>query len=216
MKFLKHKALLFISLGLNIVFLFLVFHYSINNRESLMQKWIEKKEKATIVMFGDSHTARPDWNVLLSRCDIKRSAYGGFTSEQLLFRIQSDVIRYQPKICFVQCGGNDINSACFSAEEVVRNLQQIINILQANKIVPVVQSLFHRNNNPEYNKKVEKLNDFIQELAMDKNVQYLNIDKFLIDKNGLKKDLTVDNIHLNAKGYDIWVGQLKAFLFEFE
>lgn len=214
MSFLKQKPILILSLSLNFVFVFFVIYFVINNRESLTQKWIEKKGKATIVMFGDSHTARPDWNVLLSRKDVKRSGYGGFTSEQLAFRVYNDVIQYHPQICFIQCGGNDLNSIFYSADNVILNISNIIDSLKAHTIVPVVQSLFHRHNNTAYNTNVEKMNDLLQNLAIEQGVIYLDIDQFLIDENGLRKELTVDNIHFNDQGYLIWVEQVEIFLLE--
>ena len=207
----QQKTILYFSLILNAIFLLVAIYFVLNNVESLNQKWIDKKGKATIVMFGDSHTARADWNMLLSRYDIKKSGYGGFTSEQLLFRIRQDVIQYQPQICFIQCGGNDINSDCFSNEKVIQNLSSIIDSLNANSIKPVLQSLFHRYGNPGYNEKVEVLNGLLQTLAFSKSVDYLDIDNFLIDEFGLKKDLTIDKIHLNEKGYGVWSDQIKNY-----
>ena len=209
----KNRLLIF-SLLLNAIFLIFLIQYAITHRENIVQKIIDSKHTANIVLFGDSHIARGPWFSMLKRFDVKCSGYGGFTSEQLKYLVKNSVIDYRPEICFIQCGGNDINDKCFSYISVINNYEEIIDSLTLHKITPVAQSLFYRYKNPEYNTIVDSLNLLLVKLTKEKNVDYLNINKDLIDSNGLRKELTVEGIHLNKEGYKIWGEKIKSYLRE--
>jgi len=211
-KLVKKNRLLFLSVILNIIMLFVFFWYAITHREEIVQKIVNIRDSATVIMFGDSHTANGKWSVLLSRFDVLRVGYGGFTSDQLKGILIKKVLNHEAKICFIQCGGNDINSKCFSRIDIKKNFVEIIDSLKSHNITPVVQSLFYRYNNSEYNMVVDSLNNLLYHLAAIKNVNYLDINKNISDNKELRKELTTDNIHLNKEGYRIWSDEVKKYL----
>ena len=78
-----NKSLFRISLLLNIILLVVIFAGAFRIREHLYQKWIKSKGTATMVMFGDSHTSRGNWNFTIKNETVLRLGFNGFTSDQL-------------------------------------------------------------------------------------------------------------------------------------
>jgi len=200
------------SLLLNALLLLLIVGYGYHKRENIIQKIIEKNQKAKIVIFGNSHTARGDWSVLLKRFDVKRSGHGGFSSAQLCRLIQEDIIRFEPIICFVQMGGNDIHSKNFSADTVISNFSKLVTRLREHDIKPVVQSLFYRTNDVTYNHTVDTLNSMLIEFCRSNNVNFLDINSSLNANGPDTENYVEDGIHLSKKGYKIWAKEVGQYL----
>lgn len=207
------NSLLFISLILNVIFVVLVFIYVAKNKESLAQKLLWRFNTETLIMFGDSHTARGNWNDLLDRSDVLKVGYSGFTSGQLDFMMKQYIVDRNASYCFIQCGGNDLSKAHFDANKMNSNISSMIQYLQAQNITPVLQSLFHRPN-PDYNLTIDSLNLSLKQLAQDNGIDFIDVNPYLNDNNSIGEHVESDNIHLNGKGYNIWGSVLKEYLNE--
>ena len=206
------KMIFWISVVLNILLMALIVIYLFRNKDKIRQKFILAKGNPELVMFGDSHTANANWTSLLSGYSVISLGFSGMTSDQLKNLMMIKVLPLKPQFCFIQGGGNDINSRCYDKKIVVANIQEMIDSLQSYSIQPVIQSLFNRYNDRDYNKQVDSINDLFRQIANKNNVPFLDINSSLVDKNGLKKELTIDYIHLNNPGYKIWAGKIKDFL----
>lgn len=205
-------TLLKISIALNVVFLILLLVFLVRNREKVLQKFILMKGEPEVVMFGDSHTANANWPALLWGYSAVEFGYPGFTSGQLKNMLVAKVLNYQPKFCFIHAGGNDINSGCYDRESTLANVEEMIDSLRFHSIRPVVESLFFRFSDPGYNAEIDSLNVLLENLAKKRSVGFLNINEFLVENNSLKKELTIDGIHLTREGYEIWAKQVKYYL----
>lgn len=208
-----NKSLLIISLVLNVIFIVLVFVYVSKNKESLTQKFIWKFNTETLIMFGDSHTANGPWNKILNRCDVLTVAYGGLTSDQLKNVMEEKIVNRNATWCFIQCGGNDLSKKDFDPNRMMENLEWMINYSRTQSIEPVLQSLFHRPNKT-YNLKIDSLNTGLQQLALDNQVDFIDLNPFLDENNNISENLMYDNIHLNDKGYEIWGRVVQDYLNE--
>ena len=131
---------------------FVANHY----KEDIYQKIINYTNKADIVMFGDSHTAGGEWNLLIGY-SVKRLGWGGYTSDQLRELIKK-TIEYNPKYVFILCGGNDNGSRCFSIDNVIENYTIMADTLRNHNIKPVFQKLFYQVSNPEFNAIIDTIN----------------------------------------------------------
>jgi lysophospholipase L1-like esterase len=209
----KIKILLVFSLILNAFFIAVAIIYYINNKESVIQKATWKFKTESVIVFGDSHTARGNWNQLLDRKDIFKVGYSGFTSGQLVEIMQQYLIGRPASVCFIQCGGNDLNRPDFREERMLRNLEIMIQYLQNENISPVLQSLFHRPD-ADYNQKIDSLNLRIENLAGQYNIAYINVNRLLNPNNNIQDHLESDSIHLNKKGYEIWGSVISNYLHE--
>ncbi len=207
------NSLLFISLILNVMFIVLVFIYIARNKESLTQKFVWKFNTETLIMFGDSHTARGNWNDLLDRRDVLKVGYSGFTSGQLEFMMKQYIVDRNASYCFIQCGGNDLSKAHFDSGKMMSNITSMINYLQAENITPVLQSLFHRPD-PNYNLTIDSLNMGLQQLARDHGIDFIDVNPYLDEKNNIGELLEIDKVHLNEQGYKIWGIVVQAYIDE--
>jgi lysophospholipase L1-like esterase len=206
------KIIFWISIAINLLFLVLIFSYYLRNKDQIKQKVILARGNPEIIMFGDSHTANAKWTELLPGKKVITIGFNGYTSDQLRNMLMLKVLPLKPEICFIQAGGNDINSRCFGKSILTSNIQTMTDSLNKNNIRPVIQSLFNRTNSPEYNQQVDSINVLLRELALKKNIAFLDINSRLIDKDGLKNEFTIDNIHLNQKGYTIWSEIVEEYL----
>ena len=207
------NSLLIISLIKNMIFIALVFIYVIKNKESLTQKFVWKFNTETLIMLGDSHTARGNWNDLLDRCDVLKMGYSGFTSDQMKIIMKQQIVDRNASWCFIQCGGNDLNQVDYNPEQMMNNIASMINYLKTNNITPVLQSLFHRPNK-EYNLTIDSLNMGLEQLAHANNIDFIDVNKQLDSNNNIGEHVVYDKVHLNQNGYEIWGRVIKEYLNE--
>ena len=162
-------------------------------------------------MFGDSHTANGKWNSIINQSPVLRLGWGGYTSEMLVDKIYL-AIEYRPKFVFILCGGNDVYTTSFTIENTLNNLKLIADTLKNNNITPVFQKLMYQHNNPEFNTNIDSINNALTNYCLKENIDIIDIGKHMYDSSGLKASLTLDNLHLNEKGYVIWGEAINDYL----
>jgi len=206
------RVFFWISVALNLLLCTLLVIYFFRNQDKIKQKIILARGEPELVMFGDSHTANANWTSFLSDYSVISVGFSGMTSDQLKNLMMIKVLPLKPEFCFIQGGGNDINSRCFDKKILVANIQEMIDSLQSHNIRPVIQSLFSRYNSTDYNMQVDSINVLLLQLAKNEGIDFLNVNENLVDENGLKKILSLEGIHLNEEGYRIWANQVKKYL----
>jgi hypothetical protein len=86
----------------------------------------QSPRNVSVVMLGNSITEYGgDWNARLGRTDIQNSGQGGYTTGQLIWLLDSCVIKDKPKYCFTMAGINDL-SLGIPVDKVYTNYQIII------------------------------------------------------------------------------------------
>ena len=51
----------------------------------------------------------------------------------------------------------------------------------------------------------------LQQLVKENDIQYVDLNRHFENADGqLKKEYTVDGIHLSGDGYDVWMEKLKS------
>ncbi|MCP3850959.1 MAG: lipolytic protein [Gammaproteobacteria bacterium] len=157
-------------------------------------------------MLGDSITYGADWNELLSRSDIANRGIGSDVTEGLLNRL-ADVYKLNPDTCFIMGGINDISKG-IPVETIFLNYTKIVNDLQANNIIPIIQSTLYvstkRRNWKEWNKEVNELNDLLHNYSKTNGVHFIDINKELEVNGALNSSYTYDGVHLLGNGYKKW------------
>lgn len=169
-------------------------------------------KQADIVMLGNSLISFIKWNEFLERDDIINRGVSGDVSEGCLSRIGS-VIKSNPKICFVECGFNDIIHHV-PAEETIKNLQKITDTLKHNNIRVVIHKLLYvAGQHPQsrkINEQVKNLNLLISEL---KGAEFFDLNPLLSLNEELRSEYSIaDGIHLTISAYNIWRDEMKPFL----
>ena len=168
--------------------------------------------KVNIVMLGNSITeGGKDWNKWLERNDVRNAGKGGFTSGQLLWFLDTCVISAHPKYCFIMSGINDLFQE-ISFDIIYENQVILLNRLMANGITPVVFLTLYRFNDANGNRNVDKVNSSIANYCKGNNIECIDLNPYLSDETGLKKEFNKDGTHINDKGYEIWSKIVRDFL----
>lgn len=175
---------------------------------------IYKTEKADVVMLGNSITFGVNWNELMGRTNIVNRGIGGDLTEGFLHRLKY-VYNVHPKVCCIMGGINDIYEN-IAVEKIYENYTSIIDSLRAHNIIPVIQSTLFVS--PKWKKAAEKnievgkLDKMLMEYAINERILFIDLNRVLSEHNTLKDELTIDGVHLNAKGYELWRNELEPAL----
>lgn len=170
-----------------------------------------------IVMFGNSLVeGGENWKGKLSRDDVRSSGKGGFTTSHFVWLLDEQVIKHQPKICFLEGGINDIGVG-IPLGRIKQNYQSMVDALLDNNIIPVLQSVLYVNQPEEQDnvskaQEIDEVNAFLQKMAKSKGIIYIDLNAQLSDNKRLKKEFTTDGIHLTGDAYKIWSDEVKKVL----
>jgi len=142
-------------------------------------------------------------------------AFGGSTLLDVIRFEEEVVFKYQPRKIVIYCGENDLaSSETITPTEVfnrfkilyedIRKQQPKVPIVYVS-IKPSISRWKMKDKQIESNKLIE---DFINK---NRNIAFVNIWDQMLDENGNpKKDIfSSDNLHMNEKGYEIWIAALK-------
>lgn len=218
------KAIKIVSGLLNILLAFFILHAILSPQsvgsidfEKLSEMRIERimsatPEKVKIVMLGNSITELGgNWNEKLNRNDVRNSGQGGYTTGQMIWHLDTVVVKARPEYCFTLGGVNDL-SCGVQPEQIIKNYQVILERLVEADIQPVVQSTLYQTGNTEGNQKIDQVNGFFRDYCKTHQIHYLDLNQHLSDDNGLIPRYTRDGTHLTDQGYAVWVKILNDFL----
>ena len=143
--------------------------------------------------------------------------FGGSTLEHLLWYLDDIVIPYQAGQIVIYCGENDIATGSVSPQQVLDRMQEVLQRIR--RVYPQVPiffiSLKPSISRLEFLDEMRKSNDLIS-LYLDTQPLTTFIDVFhpmLNEQGDPRPDIFVeDNLHLNAKGYEIWKRVLQPYV----
>ena len=172
-----------------------------------------------IAFVGDSLIGDGPWADLFS--SIQNRGIGGELSSSLLERLET-IIQGRPRKVFLLTGANDL-AADVPVAQIVRNVREILTRLHAASpktevyvisILPVNQG-FPRGpvqDNATVGTTNRRLKDLV---AGFEQATFVDTTSALCDLEGnLRKDLSVDGLHLNINGYLVLGAILKPYVLE--
>lgn len=187
--------------------------------------WVrmEKFKKETniqgkTVFLGNSITEGGNWKKLLKDSSIINRGISGDNTFGVIARMD-EIIKLKPAKIFILIGTNDLSKR-IPDEVIIENIFSIVSKIKAGspKTKIFVQSILPVNETVEkfpqqFNNEshIRIINDQLSRYA--ERLRYTYIDlyaKFLDDQGKLKASYTFDGLHLNASGYQHWVGILKS------
>jgi lysophospholipase L1-like esterase len=179
------------------------------------------KNAATDVIFlGNSITAGVDWNELLDLPQARNRGISGDVTFGVLERLD-EVIEGKPAKVFILIGINDI-SRNIPDSIILRNYQQIISRIKSGSprtkvyfqtVLPVNNTVLPMKNHYNKDQHIAAVNEGLKALATKERITCIDLHPRFIDSEGkLMKEYTVDGLHLNAKGYEVWAAILKPYL----
>ncbi len=192
--------------------------------ETSMHK-LNKLKNPDIVMFGDSHIQGAHWNELLGNYKIINRGIAGDDTEGMKNRLP-EIIKLRPALVIFEGGVNDVYN--WVPEKIILgNINFIVKTLKASNINVIVNSIFYagkywgkswiEKNSPEINvvkyneernRVIKSINKKLREICNKNNVIFVDVNSKLSRGMFLQEKYTRDQLHLNARGYKIWVREL--------
>jgi lysophospholipase L1-like esterase len=206
-----------------------------NNAEAAKSGKIAVKKGEKIAFLGDSITAagkRPGGYCQLVLSALRDqgiettyvfAGIGGHKSNQMLARLEKDVLKHKPDWMTLSCGVNDVwhGKRGVDLESYKKNITAIVDQAQKAevKVVLLTSTMIKEDQANDLNQKLAPYNEFIRALAKEKKCLLADLNADM--QAGLKtfpaeapkgKQLTSDGVHMNKAGNVMMArGVAKAF-----
>jgi len=175
--------------------------------------------KNEIVFLGNSITERGEWQEILSgyRYPIVNRGVGGDNSFGILARMD-EILAAKPKAIFLMDGINDLfrnlpnEVSIYNYKRIIRKIKKDSpkTKIYIESALPINEEMTKEPYTKGRSKMVPVLNEKIKKLAEEEKITYINIVPLFADENGnLRKEVTMDGVHLKASAYIDWVAYLK-------
>jgi lysophospholipase L1-like esterase len=168
-------------------------------------------DEVSTAFVGDSITAGGRWDEWFPDERPRNLGVGGDTTDAVLARLD-DVIGLAPHTVVLLIGTNDL-AWRRSAEHIVRNIETILVSLR--KGLPeaqlLVQSVMPRE--AAYAETIRDVNRHLWQFASTVRAQYLDLWPAMAAEDGaIDRQFSDDSLHLNERGYEVWVAELRGAL----
>ena len=154
---------------------------------------------------------------------------GGFTTDDMLENMEDMVFGTEPSRIFINIGTNDIGKPDYKLAILMAKYERIITQIQ--KRLPeadIFMMAYYPVNETDKlpdeewakdlfatrtNANIQIANKAVEELAAKLHCRFINVSEGLTDENGrLKKEFTVEGIHMYANGYRVVFENMKGYL----
>jgi lysophospholipase L1-like esterase len=160
------------------------------------------------------------WNTLqedFNNPTIVNRAFGGATLQDMIMYQDAIALKYHPKKIFIYCGENDIaSSEAVTPQIVLERFTVLYTSLRTQfPFIPIVYvSIKPCILRWGMRDRMRAANVLIQKyLNQQKHATFVNIWDDMLEQGLPKKDIfREDNLHMNAKGYAIWIKALSPLV----
>jgi lysophospholipase L1-like esterase len=173
--------------------------------------------KGRIIFLGNSITEMGRWDKLLNDSTVINRGISGDITFGVLKRLD-DIIRRQPSKLFLLIGVNDVGKDIPDAV-IADNIRKIIIKIQnespatsiyLESILPVNPDLKSFPQHYDKNPHIISTNALLKNVATETKVVFVDTYSFFCDQDKkLKKEYTLEGLHINASGYEAWAKFLK-------
>ncbi len=165
-----------------------------------------------IVFLGNSITeGGKDWNEKFGIVGISNRGISGDSTDGVIARL-NEIIHFSPKAIFLLIGINDIyNELTPSTDYIANNILKIIKRINQElpetkiflqTILPVEKEV--------YKEKIIAVNGIIKSFISQSKFEIIDLYSIFVNDEGkMKQELSYDGVHLNDKGYSVWVDHIK-------
>ncbi len=190
-------------------------------------------KKGEILFTGSSLMEQFPINELLMTQGMSQVIYnrgiGGFTTQDMLLCMEEMVFGTEPSRIFINIGTNDIGSPDYRLEtlmdrygEIISRVQERLPRAEINMMAYYPVNETEKLSDDEWvktafvtrtNENILIANQAVEQLAEEKGCRFLNVNQGLTDEKGrLKKEFTIEGIHMYANGYRVVLDNLKKYL----
>lgn len=208
--------ILFLIIFSIIIVLIWVLRYiedSSENKRTVYKQLNEHAKHNSIVFLGDSLTDFYRLDEFFKKKYIYNRGIANNNTDDILNRLDDNVINIAPRKIFLQIGTNDLGQRK-TCEYVLNNINKIIAILQtelANVDINII-SLYPVNAKAMFtskisvgkrkNKDIVYINNELKKRCNELGLTYIDVHSSLVDEHGdLKKEYTIEGLHISLKGY---------------
>jgi lysophospholipase L1-like esterase len=190
--------------------------------------------KGQILLIGSSLMEQFPVYEFLSTHPISISVYnrgiGGITTIEFLELLDTCVFELEPSKIFINIGTNDIKGLDYREEELITRYRLILKRIQARLPCAKLYVLAYYPvnelddfGNPaakewlqtRTNQRIRSANVQIEQLAQQLGCRYLDLNAGLLDeRQQLKKEYSVEGVHLYGNGYKVIFGALLPYFLE--
>ncbi|MBD5357061.1 MAG: sialate O-acetylesterase [Bacteroides sp.] len=175
-----------------------------------------------IVFLGNSITDGGEFAELFCNENIKNRGISGDVISGVMERLHQ-VTSGSPRKIFLLIGINDI-SHDIPAEKLAEEYNKLVKKILADSpssqlyiqsVMPINNDFGRYKNLKGKENVVNELNTYLQQIAVDNNVVFIDLSPILADANGkLKRPYTNDGLHLTGRGYRAWTDHIRHFVEE--
>ncbi|WP_269447385.1 GDSL-type esterase/lipase family protein [Bhargavaea cecembensis] len=123
-----------------------------------------------------------------------------------------EVAEREPQEAYVMVGINDIMEGV-KPDTYEKNIRGIVEAFDPSvtevtlfSILPVNHDLV---GNAVRDEEISEFNEIIRQVAEESGAEFIDLHSHFLDGQGqLDRQYTVDGLHLNGKGYDVWLEQI--------
>lgn len=203
------------------------------NSQIAHQQLVKKAQAGGIDLYflGDSITRRwgctdPQWASLMENW--KKNFYGWNAAnfgwgadgvQHMLWRVRNgELAGVRPKVIVICAGTNNVGNQPGDEKKIGDVVGGVTALAAAcRELAPeakiVLTAIFPRNDNIAVMPEIRAINERLAELADGSMVYFLDVNDKLADPDGkLFEGMTIDQVHLSAKGYQAWADGLRPIL----
>lgn len=181
---------------------------------------IQKGEK--VAFLGDSITqagARPGGycNLVVDALNKKGlevipvyAGISGHKSNQMLARLEKDVLSKKPNWMTLSCGVNDVwhGKRGVELEDYKKNITEIVDKAQAAgvKVIILTSTMIKEDQSNELNQKLQGYNGFLKQLSKERRCRLADLNALMqetiktLEKDSRGNTVTTDGVHMNSAG----------------
>jgi lysophospholipase L1-like esterase len=177
------------------------------------------KPKDDVVLFVGSSSFRlwKDVKTDLNNENILNRAFGGATLLDMIFYKDKNLLNYYPSKIVMYCGENDVASSNkVDGKVVFKRFKKLYKIIRKKypdvplvfvSIKPSILRWSMKDRMIDANKRISRF------LSHKKQTTFVNIWDAMLENGEPKNDIFIqDNLHMNAKGYAIWIEKLRTLV----
>lgn len=189
--------------------------------------------KGEILFTGSSLMEQFPINELLMTNGMDQVIYnrgiGGFTTTDMLQYMEEMVFGTEPSRIFINIGTNDIGKPDYQLEalmgryeEIIFRIQERLPDVEINMMAYYPVNEIDKLPDGEWaktmfatrtNENIAVANTAVEKLAEKMGCRFINVNQGLTDERGkLKKEFTIEGIHMYANGYQVVLDNLKQYL----
>lgn len=140
----------------------------------------------------------------------KYAGISGHKSNQMLARLEKDVLSHKPQWMTLSCGVNDVwhGKRGVELEDYKKNITSIVDQAQAAgiKVILLTSTMIKEDQSNDLNQTLEGYNKFLVQLSKEKKCLLADLNGLMqetiktMEKNAKGNTVTSDGVHMNPSG----------------